>query len=606
MAKPSNPAAVSETLPMSVANMTFMVDRLGEDCAPLQFLRELTQNSIHAIQSLPDQKGDIVWDVDWNRFILTGQFKVCVIDTGIGMSGEEMVNYINKLSSSMHQQSATGNFGVGAKIAAAPRNHAGLVYLSWKGGVGHMVHLWRDPDSNVYGLRKFERPDGTFGHWAYVEDDIKPAPISDHGTMVILLGNDVEQNTMQAPADTPMPSRWILRYLNSRYYEFPPGVTIKAREGWELPQGDKHNFLRTVSGQRPWLDSNSSSRGSVKLKGANGHWWILRADVDQDAGHLVPGGHMAALYQNELYELLYGRAGVSRLQAFGVIFGHSRVVIYVEPTAGRNHLVANTSRTNLLLDGEPLPWAEWAASFREHLPDELAELMNEVAASSPANDHKQAIRERLRQIRDLFKLSRYRPAPGGDVLIDEDRLVGGGKARDTESSRGSGSGASGGRGGRAGDIYGLFLTARGIPGEEFSFDRDPEVRWVSMAEGTRTPPDLEDRAAKFLPEQNLLLINADFRVFVDMIERWARRYAQVPAARAAVEQVVREWFEQQLIETVLGSQSLKDSRYWTVQDLERVWSEEALTAAVMPRYHVEMSARRALGAKLGSLKDHAA
>ncbi len=39
---------VGKTLDMTVEKNTgFMVDRLGQDCAPLQFLRELTQkNSI--------------------------------------------------------------------------------------------------------------------------------------------------------------------------------------------------------------------------------------------------------------------------------------------------------------------------------------------------------------------------------------------------------------------------------------------------------------------------------------------------------------------------------------------------------------------------------
>src|SRR2546428_9659461 len=116
----------SATTPMGTANMSFLLDRLGQDCAPLQYLRELTQNAIQAIQRLPDPTGEVVWDVDWNIHTLTGRYKLCVIDTGEGMTGDEMVKYINQLSSSIHVQSAGGNFGVGAKVAAAPRNPAGL------------------------------------------------------------------------------------------------------------------------------------------------------------------------------------------------------------------------------------------------------------------------------------------------------------------------------------------------------------------------------------------------------------------------------------------------------------------------------------------------
>src|SRR5688572_18868028 len=110
---------VDTTLPMTVANTGFMLDRPGQDCSPLQSLRELTQNAIEAIQALPEPTGQIVWDVDWVTYDLTGIFKLSVTDTGVGMAGDEMVRYINQLSSSVHEQSLEGNFGVGAKIAAA-------------------------------------------------------------------------------------------------------------------------------------------------------------------------------------------------------------------------------------------------------------------------------------------------------------------------------------------------------------------------------------------------------------------------------------------------------------------------------------------------------
>ena len=37
----------------------------------------------------------------------------------------------------------------------------------------------------------------------------------------------------------------------------------------------------------------------------------------------------------------------------------------------------------------------------------------------------------------------------------------------------------------------------------------PEVKWVSVATGTREQGDIEDKAARYLPEQHMLLINAD-------------------------------------------------------------------------------------------------
>ena len=595
----------AHTLEMEVANTGFMLDRLGEDCAPLQFVRELTQNSIEAIARAPGDEGEIIWDVDWNRYELTGVYKIACIDTGIGMTGEEMLEYINKLSSSISVQAFDANFGVGAKIAAATRNHAGLLYLSWKDGIGYMTHLWRDPLTGKYGLQQLELPDGSYGHWARIDDAIKPDVIDDHGTMVILLGNDPDADTMQAPKDAASPSRWVARYLNTRYFRFPAGVTIRSRQGWEYPRTNTDtNLLNRVTGQEEYLQQHCEEHGSVPLTGAIAHWWILRDEpgLSQNSGHIASSGHISALYQDELYEMLTGRAGVARLQLFGVIFGYSRVVIYVEPQASQD-LKANTARTHLILNREPLPWSEWAAEFRANMPAEIDSLMASVISGSSSVDHKQAIRDRLKQIRDLMKLSRYRRIKRGSITAAEDTA--GGRARDQGNRNGEG-GRSGGSGGRAGDIYAMFLADDGDPVEPINADPVPDVVWISAEEGTREPDFLEDRAAKFLPEKNLLQINSDFRVFSDMEDRWCTQYSTIKSARPVIRDVVHEWFEQALVETVLGVQALHGSQEWPIDSMAKAISEEALTAAVMQRYHIDVAVKRALGAKLGTLKDRAA
>ena len=153
--------------------------------------------------------------------------------------------------------------------------------------------------------------------------------------------------------------------------------------------------------------------GTLPVKDATARWWILKEKVD-DSGSHVSGGHVAALYDDELYEFSAGRPGVARLQSFGVIFGYSRVVIYIEPLQNRNgDLTANTARTHLLIQGQPLPWTEWAAEFRDHMPEPIIKLMDQVSAGSANSENAASIRERLKQIQDLFKFSRYRPTPGG-------------------------------------------------------------------------------------------------------------------------------------------------------------------------------------------------
>ena len=68
-----------------------------------------------------------------------------------------------------------------------------------------------------------------------------------------------------------------------------------------------------------------------------------------------------------------------------------------------------------------------------------------------------------------------------------------------------------------------------------------------------------------------------------------------------VQEIVHQWFEQSLVETVIGIQQLRGSKEWGPDELERALSAEALTGTVMQRYHVYIACRRELGAKFGKL-----
>ena len=127
---------------LAVANPTFLLERLGSECTDLQGLRELTVNGLDAIAALGgDAGGRVVWDLDWERFDASGGRvrKLSVIDTGTGMTAEQLRYYINQLAASGRKQSLTGNFGVGAKVAAGSRNPHGLEYRSWHQGQGSLV-----------------------------------------------------------------------------------------------------------------------------------------------------------------------------------------------------------------------------------------------------------------------------------------------------------------------------------------------------------------------------------------------------------------------------------------------------------------------------------
>jgi hypothetical protein len=330
------------------------------------------------------------------------------------------------------------------------------------------------------------------------------------------------------------------------------------------------------------------------------HWWIIKPEVDTNSGHHTPGGHVAAVFQDELYELVFGPAGYARLQSFGVVFGGNRVVIYLEPDSrGGRVVTANTARTQLLIANEGLDWAGYATEFRELMPEELRDYQDEIGSGANHTDHRKAIRERLNSVRELYRFGRYRPTPRGAFNAVPGENAGGEPRESDERPRRERS-SSGQRGGSRGDIYSLFAQEIGVPAEPVDMPTEPERKWLIVGDGSRLPGDLEDRAARFWPEQNLLLINGDFRAFTDMVDRWVDRYSNVPGCRGVIEEVAREWFEQQLVETVMSALALKQSgTKWSMEELALLWNETALTAAVLPRYHVDMSIKRVLGQRLG-------
>jgi hypothetical protein len=129
-----------------------------------------------------------------------------------------------------------------------------------------------------------------------------------------------------------------------------------------------------------------------------------------------------------------------------------------------------------------------------------------------------------------------------------------------ESKKGGGMGhevgaaTKGDRDGEVGNIYHLFEKKGGTPSEKSAVDPFPVVKWVSIKNGRTEDDGMEDKAAKFIQNQNTLLVNADFRVFKDMIARLCReKDAGIGDLQSTVEEVVHQWFEQALVESVVSS-----------------------------------------------------
>lgn len=574
---------------LQVANPSFLVEKLGAECGDLQGLRELTVNGIEAIQALgPGHGGRIIWDLDWERMISSrGRVrKLSVIDTGTGMTAEQMRRYINRLAASSREQSRTGNFGVGAKVAAGSRNPHGLEYRSWHEGEGALVRFMRSDDGR-WGLQAQQRPDGDEDFWRPLGEDDKPWPLRrrEHGTQVVLLGTSDADDTTEAPRRVAEGRRhWVVRYLNARFARLPEKIELLVRD-MSAADRNEPGQLQRVNGQCHYLDQRAQATGAVELSDAVAHWWVLDADHRarrREAAEWISTGHAAALFADELYELLpQTRGGYGRLQDFGIRFGYERVVLYLEPRVAAGCLESNTARTLLLVDHEPLPWARWGEEFAAAMPTEILRLQ-EHAAMSDGVSRREAIQGRVVPLLGLYRLSRYRrpPDPDAPPAHPPERAP-------TPSDEGCDPVDSS-----------PIVNSNGVHDVDAPSPCEvdlPNVAWISRQNGTRAVGDLEDQAARYHPNRHELTINADFRAIADMKTYWRRRYADVPGARAVIDAQVTEWCEQILTEVVLAARGSS----WEAEQFDMLLSPTALSAALLPRHLLHVMLQKRLAQKLG-------
>lgn len=611
---------MSKTQPMTVGNPTFLVDRLGLDCAPLQYVRELTQNSIDAILKRRDlgwsEIGQIIWDVDWKLVQSSGLYKLQISDNGIGMTGPEIEKYINSLSSSGSEQGFAKNFGVGAKISAGKENPAGLVYKSWRNNHGVMATFWNDPDVG-YGLEQVKVGE-SFSHYAPVLDDLKCPPIDSDtcGTSVTLMGSTRDENTMIRHNQK---QKWLIQYLNSRYFELPDQVEIKVRDfsqsspsDWptrpDTGMGTGGSQLRSIRGMNQYLKQYAVHFGSVQLSNATAHWYILPRNNNTSGGVWDEKSQVGTLFQSELYDMKRTKDARTTLISFGVIYGHDQITLYVEPDVSKLNIVANTARSQLLVvDGEngtPMPWADWAAEFRQLLPLPIRQLMEDILSKAESANYEDEVKKRLKEIQELLQPTRYKAKESGaEYSVPNLRT-------DTVAETGQNQNATTDRNGKSSvgrnnqDLYAAFVDETGTPSEVTKpNDGIPTIQWISLDAGTRSVGQIEDKAASYSHEQNLILANADFRGFGRIIDVLAGEYQHADVS--TIKQTVQSWISLQLTEAVVGILSLKGSPEWSSSDdIHRALSDEALTTTVMARYSAFSQMRRQLGSKIGRAEQH--
>jgi hypothetical protein len=529
------------------------------------------------------------------------------------------MHYINKLSSSHAEQGMAGNYGVGAKIAAAVNSPAGLVYISRpdhdENNGTYSIQLMKAEGS--YGLVPFGDADG-YEYYAEVTDEgMVPTHIREYasGTQVIILGKADDADTAAGPID-----QWVRKYLNTRYFTIPRHIQIQCRdarrtrddEDIDAEEEKKANGLRPVRGQKWMLDGIAMHKGTVELATARAHWWIIPPEKHKFAEPLrLPGapkpitsmqtfhtafnykGHAGLVHHNELYDVKTHLAGYHRLQAFGVILGMSQVVLYLEPTTGP--IVTDTARTRLLINGAEPMWDEWATEFKAKMPKELAEFIESFDIGKTSSEDDAAIREKVKEMLPLFNITRYKKTEtSGDVEVDESSEL------PVFPPGGHGRGASErGRGNAGGAKPKPLLGKLRAGGTRASLVSPKDIPTVTFLYGDKAMEIMNEDTAAHYVDQNLVQANGEFRVFQFLVDHYARQYADSPGVRKKIVPVIERWAKIVIIDVVLGLRAMS-SPVWTSSKIDSMLrNDEAFTMALVPRILLTQILKREIHREVG-------
>ena len=558
------------------SGLTLLIRNLGRDCLPNQYLREFVKNSIEACQRVPDAIGQIVLDFNHAIYQETGVFKLSITDNGDGMSVTQMLSLLNNLSSSGAITNEYQNYGVGAKISALTRNHAGIQYESWQNGKGYAILICYNEQEDVFGIQGFSNSEGEVVYARPIDDSLKPEIIDAHGTRVTLLGMKPEQDTMLPPEGMGHDrAGWIAQYLNNRFFTLPSRIQIQARIGYfQDAQNLQVNYLTHITGFHKAIDEYALDQGLLSLKGATALWWIMAKDSPIK-------GQTALLNQGEIFDSQSDRS--NRSSYFGIIVGRDRVIIYLVP----DDAVQNTARTGLKKpDGSDLNWNPWQDQFRTEMPQALQDFLDSLLNDAALVSHANSIHQRLKWLKAFYELCGYVPIILGkkhQPVIEAVALKP--KSIETPPSPAD---------------HSTSAADKSPPQTDDNFDNNveddndnvddeadgsvanffPHVEWTDEEKSIQ----LTGRAAEFLEHTNTVLANVDFKGFKDLIQFFNAKYADTPDIELLVKSAVAESTEQVLMECVAGILSMKGQNHWNPHQVNSALSKEALTVAVMQRY----------------------
>jgi len=532
------------------------------------------------------------------------------------------------------------NFGVGSKTSLLPWNRRGVVVISWQNGDSSMIWLMKDPKTGEYGLRVIEcqvpetqerslecvyspfKDDELGIDWAAV----KPDWIEDHGTAVILLGNDLEQGTILGDPDRSEGDiKGISAYLNRRLWDVPDSLKVyvdelrtqdrriwptSEREAHTAKEGgaDRRTNKRQIRGARYFVeyegfnDGAIAHTGTVELTdGTSVDWYLWKGERPVIHMYAAKAGFVGALYKNELYDVT---SHLATYRSFGITESAVRANLWIilrpqmYDEAQKKGVYPRTDRNALLIKGGPsagdaLPIADWGAEFSEHLPEEILEAIHDARSGSTGTVGDESWKDRLAErFGSRWTIERFLQSVGGPHSVDPAQAGGPPPPKPATRTGSAPSGRAGGAtgtpsvGSRPGPVPAIRRrVAGGIP--TYRVVRQDDIEEGMLA--AWSPNEAEH------PE-GVVLINGDHPVLEEEVRYWQEQFATHQAEE--VREEVQRVYGEIAVAKVAHSEHMKTLLpATTVQNDLR--SEAAMTMALLGLIGEEAVLAPRLAAKLG-------
>ncbi len=423
---------------MTDRNPTHYLKRFGRDVNTSQHFRELVQNAIEA------EATDIEIFVE-PTLAKNDIHKVCVKDNGCGMTAEEMLKYLGSMNSSSKSYNSDHheNYGIGAKATTAYHNPYGVVFLSWTkdNPCGNLV--WLCLENEQFGMKSFpmtceiENDEGEVigeetsdivsfingkatnviplqheDYGDFVWDGVNwnsHKPSCGHGTVVILMGNHLEDNTWKDSEGKPYSRRELSHYLNQRYARIPDHINIRVNplSGWHQVGYDIVGLVKSFETkgffkQREFVDCPDGFKVEVIITEKHGDWkkkygtkkWSGGSPLlNIFASKQVEKGFVAVQYDSKKTSELYNiERGINVARSWGLsadsVIPQVKLIVHppkydgvkgVYPNEGRDILLWNDSENS---NGtRKLDLTKVKEHFIDNMPQVLRDMIDEAFQS---------------------------------------------------------------------------------------------------------------------------------------------------------------------------------------------------------------------------------